>query len=150
MDYGNTKTPSMYSRLGSATLLQLVFPRESQLQQSCTTQTMVHAGCFSVSIIHQTLAWTSGSLTCAQMLINACNCTQGCMDTVRQSAPLSTPGNQTRVSGVPVQLSHSQLSYIPFTHHPVSSGDFLKTLCRCKVRMYALFFRQGEVHLPTD
>ena len=28
------------------------FPKESQLQQSCATQLTVHAGCFSVSIIH--------------------------------------------------------------------------------------------------
>ena len=31
VDYGNTKTPSMHSRLGSATLSQLAFPRESNL-----------------------------------------------------------------------------------------------------------------------
>ena len=29
MDYENTKTPSMHSELGSATLSQLAFPRES-------------------------------------------------------------------------------------------------------------------------
>ena len=29
--YGNTKTPSMHHRLGSATLSQLAFPRESNL-----------------------------------------------------------------------------------------------------------------------
>ena len=32
---------------------------------------MVHAGCYSVSIIHRTLAGTTGSLTCAQMLMYA-------------------------------------------------------------------------------
>ena len=31
MDDGNTKTPSMHSRLGSATLSQLAFPGESNL-----------------------------------------------------------------------------------------------------------------------
>ena len=35
------------------------------------TQPMVHAGCFSVSIIHQTLTWTTGFLTCTQMLMHA-------------------------------------------------------------------------------
>ena len=40
---------------------------ESQLQQSRATQPTVHAECFSVSIIHRTLKWTTGSLTCAQM-----------------------------------------------------------------------------------
>ena len=29
MDYGNTETPSMHSRLGSANLSQLAFPGES-------------------------------------------------------------------------------------------------------------------------
>ena len=32
-------------------------PGESQLQKSQATQPMVHAGCLSVSIIHQTLTW---------------------------------------------------------------------------------------------
>ena len=48
------------------------------------TQPMVHAGCFSVSTIHASLTWTTGSLMCAQML-----CIQlyaGCSDTVRESA----------------------------------------------------------------
>ena len=39
--------------------------------QSRATQPTVHAGCFSVSIIHRTLTLTTGSLTCAQMLIHA-------------------------------------------------------------------------------
>ena len=34
---------------------------------SRATQPMVYAGCFRVSIIHQTLTWTVGSSTCAQM-----------------------------------------------------------------------------------
>ena len=38
---------------------------------SHATQPTVHAGCFSVSIIHRTLTWTTGSLTCAQMLMHA-------------------------------------------------------------------------------
>ena len=48
----------------------VAFPRESQLRQNRATQPTVHAGCFSVSIIHQTLTWTTGSLTCAQMLMH--------------------------------------------------------------------------------
>ena len=42
----------------------IAFPRKSQLQPSHTTQPRVHAGCFSVSIIHLTLTQTPGSLTC--------------------------------------------------------------------------------------
>ena len=47
--------------------IRVAFPGESQLQQSRAIQPRVHAGCFSVSIIFRTLAWTTGSLTCAQM-----------------------------------------------------------------------------------
>ena len=57
----------------------VAFPGESQLQQSCATQPTVHAECFSVSIIHRTLTWTTGSLTCAQMLMQAI--THGVTDT---------------------------------------------------------------------
>ena len=46
-------------------------PGESKLQQSRATQPTVHAWCFSVSIIQRTLTRTTGSLTCAQMLMHA-------------------------------------------------------------------------------
>ena len=49
----------------------VAFPGESQLRQSHATQPTVHAGCFSVSIIHRILTWTTGSLTCTQMLMHA-------------------------------------------------------------------------------
>ena len=45
----------------------VAFPEESQLWQCCATQPMVNAGCFSVSITHWPLTWTTGSLTCLQM-----------------------------------------------------------------------------------
>ena len=50
--------------------IQVAFPGESQLRQSHATKATVHAGCFSVSIIHQTLTWTTGTLTCAEMLMH--------------------------------------------------------------------------------
>ena len=59
--------------------IQIAFPGERQLQQSRATQPTVRAGCFSASIIHQTLTWTTGSLTCAQMLMQAI--THGVTDT---------------------------------------------------------------------
>ena len=37
---------------------------------SRATQPTVHAGCFSISIIHGTLTWITGSLMCAQMLMH--------------------------------------------------------------------------------
>ena len=50
--------------------IRVAFHRESQQQKSRATQPTVHARCFSVSIIHQTLTWTKGSLTCIQMLMH--------------------------------------------------------------------------------
>ena len=47
--------------------IRVAFPGESQLRQSRSTQPTVHAGCFSVSITHRTLTWTTGSLSSAQM-----------------------------------------------------------------------------------
>ena len=53
---------------------QVAFSGESQLWQSHATQSVVHAGCFNISIIHQTLTWTTWFLTCAQMLMHAIAC----------------------------------------------------------------------------
>ena len=44
--------------------IRVAFSEESQLQQSCATKPTVHAECFSVSIIHRTLTWTTGSIMC--------------------------------------------------------------------------------------
>ena len=61
------------------------YPREGQLRQSRVTLPAVPAGCFSVSIIHRTRTWTIGSLNvCTD--VNACGCTRGCTDTVKESA----------------------------------------------------------------
>ena len=65
--------------------IRVAFPGESQLRQSCVTQPIVHARCFSVSIIHRTLTWTTGSLTCAQMLMHAI-AHRGVRTHVRESA----------------------------------------------------------------
>ena len=37
----------------------LLYPGESQLKQSHNTQRRVNARCFGVSVIHQTLTWTT-------------------------------------------------------------------------------------------
>ena len=49
--------------------IRVGFPGERQLRQSRATQPAVHAWCFSVSTIHRTLTWTTGS--CARMLMHA-------------------------------------------------------------------------------
>ena len=54
---------------------------------------MVHAGCFSVSIIHRTLTWTTGSLMCAQMLMYMIT-HRGLRTHVRESALKVDPGRK--------------------------------------------------------
>ena len=51
--------------------IRVAFPGDSQLRQSRATQPSVHAGCFSVSVIHRTLTWTTRSLRCAQTLMHS-------------------------------------------------------------------------------
>ena len=63
----------------------VAFPGESQLRQGRATQPTVHAGCFSVFIIHRTLTWTTRSLTCAHMLMHA-NARGDVQTHVRESA----------------------------------------------------------------
>ena len=85
---------------------------ESQLRKSRATQPAVHAGCFNVAIIHRTLTWTTGSLTCAQLLIRAI--AHGGVQTLYQSLhwkltlaekSLAAPRTWAYVSGVPVRRS---------------------------------------------
>ena len=99
--------------------IRVAFPGESLLRQSRATQSMMHAGCFGVSIIHRTLTWTTGSLTCAQLLMHAI--AQGGVRThVRESAPKVDSGRKipcrTRESNLPQRRAGPtlyQLSYIP-------------------------------------
>ena len=51
--------------------IRATFLGESQLRHGRATRPTVHAGCFSVSIIHWTPTWTAGSLTCTQVLMYA-------------------------------------------------------------------------------
>ena len=92
--------------------IRVAFPGESQLRQSRATQSVVHAGCFSVSVIHRPLTWTTGSLTCTQMLKNAN--AHGRVRTPWKSLhwkltlgekSLAAPENRTCLSGVPVRRS---------------------------------------------
>ena len=64
---------------------RVAFPGESQLRQSRATHLRVHAGCFCVSIIQRTLTWSTGFLTCAQMLMHAV-AHEGVRTHVRESA----------------------------------------------------------------
>ena len=98
-------------------------PEESQLQQSCATQPTAYAGCFSVSIIHRTLTWTTGSLTCAQMLMHAI-AHKGVYGLRKRESALkvdsgrklpAAPGNRTCRQRRAGPTLH-QLSYIPTLH----------------------------------
>ena len=94
-------------------------PRESQLRQSRATQPRVHSGCFSVSIVHRTLTWTTGSLTCAQMQMYT-TAHGGCTDTEGESAlqvdsGRNIPGRtgESNLRGRRTNLMLYQRSYIP-------------------------------------
>ena len=99
--------------------IRVAVPGESQLQQSRATQPTEHAGCFSVSIIHQPLTWTTGSLTCTRMLMHAI-AHEGVRTHVRESALKVDSGriilcrsgeSNLRQSSAGPMLYH--LSYIP-------------------------------------
>ena len=91
--------------------IRLLFPGKASCD-SRATQPTVHAGRLSVSIIHRTLTWTTGSLTCSQMLVHAI-----AHESVRTpweslhwkwtlgKKSLAAPGNRTCVSGVTVRRS---------------------------------------------
>ena len=86
---------------------------------SHATQPTVHVGCLSVSIIHQTLTRTAGSLTCAQILM--CEIAHGGVRThVRESALKVDSGRKipchTRESNLRQWCDgpmSNQLSHIP-------------------------------------
>ena len=85
--------------------IRVAFPGESQLWQRCTTQPMMHAGCFSVSIIHWTLTWTMGSLACTQMKMHW-KLTQG-------EKSLAALGNWTCIGDVQVRCSTTWATFPP-------------------------------------
>ena len=99
----------------------VAFLRKSQLQQSHATQPKVHTGCFSVSMIHQTLTWATVFLKCTQMLMHVI--THGGVQIPSESLhwkltlgekSLATPGNWPCVRGMPVQCSTSWATSPPY------------------------------------
>ena len=125
--------------------IPVAFPRESQVRQGRATQPTVHARCFSVSIIHRTLTWTTGCLTC--IYVNACDCTGGCTDTKEEFELKVDSGSKipclTGESNLRQRRAHTmlyQLSYIPTLLHPHS--DLL-----CKLHTTFCLQRIGKVML---
>ena len=91
---------------------RVAFPGKSLLRQGRATQPTVHAGCFSVSIIHRTLTWTTGSVTCAQMLmpVIAHKGVRTPLESLHWKLTLgekalAAPGNRTCLSGVTLRRS---------------------------------------------
>ena len=87
---------------------------------SCTTQPMVHAGFFSVSLIHQTLTWTQGSLMCAQMLMHAI--AHGAVQThVRESAwKVDWEKNPLPHRGIEPVSAAWQSDVLPMSYIPIN------------------------------
>ena len=95
----------------------VAFPGESQLRQGRATQPTVHAGYFSVSIIHRTLTRTTGSLTCAQMLMHAI--AQGVRTHVRESAlEADWEKNPLPHRGIEPASASSRSDALPTELHP--------------------------------
>ena len=102
---------------------RVALPGRSLLRQSRATQPKVHTGCSSVSLIHRTLIWTTGSSTCAQVLMHAI-AHGGVRTHVRESALEIDSGRKiTRRTGESNlrQLCAGpmlyQLNHVPTWHH---------------------------------
>ena len=106
--------------------IRITIPGESQLRQSRSIQPAVHVGCFTVSIIRQTLTWTTGSLTCAQMLMHAI-AHGACTDTERESALKVDSGRK-----IPCRTGDSNL------HQP--------TACRSDTLLTELLHPRPSLH----
>ena len=108
--------------------IQVAFPVESQLPRSRAAHATVHAWRSSVFVTHRTLAWTTGSLTCAHMVMHAI-ALGGCMDTVRESAVTVDSGRELRCCTGESNLcqrlaglTHCQLNYIlAHLHAPINT-----------------------------
>ena len=114
----NAQFPTLTSQLSHRILF--LFPlSDFNHQDDYFLSLMVPAGYVFVASIHRTLTWTTGSLSCAQMLMHAI--AHRDVRTPKESLhwklilgreSLAAPGNRTCVSGVTVRC-YNHLSYIP-------------------------------------
>ena len=114
--------------------IPVAFPGESQLRQS---RDPIYGSCWVFY-----LTWTTGSLTCAQME-NACDCTRGCTNTVRESALKVDSGRKIPCHPVESNLRRRragpmlyQLSYIPIQifHFIYENDDYISSIFRLSKR----------------
>ena len=93
----------------------------SQRKASCdshSTRPTVYAGCFSVSIIHWPLTWTTGSLTCTQMLMHAV-AQRGVWKLTLGEKSFAASGNRSCLCDVPVQRPNTWATSPPFHSKPL-------------------------------
>ena len=109
----------------------LLCPGENQPRQSRAAQPTVHAGCFSVSKIHRTLTWTTGSLMCAQILMHAIAHRSVRTHTIESALKVGSGRKiscRTGESSLPQRRAGPtlyQLSYIP-APFPISSFELFR------------------------
>ena len=102
---------------------------------SCAIQPTVHAGCFTVSVIHQTLD-TDYSIFNMHTGVNVSDCTGGCTDYIREPALKVDSGRkipcrtgESNLNEWPANLTLYHLSYLPAFKgtRPPKAGP--RTLC---------------------
>ena len=105
-------------RLVSPGKLRFLSPRKASCNSHATKTTM-HAGCFSVSIIHQTLTWTAGSL-CMQFHTRVYrHCSRVCPENwLWNKKSLANTGNRTCHNGIPIWPSTSLATSPPIANEP--------------------------------
>ena len=130
----------------------LLSPGKASCDRVALPNLLCMLGVFSVSVIHQTLTWTTGSLTCTQMLMHAIAHGGGDIRTpweslhwkltVGEKSP-AAPGNRTCVGGVAVQCSTNELHPQPINAANVENsgvGYVIMPLTQtCSVTQQALY-----------
>ena len=114
----------------------------------------VRAGYAWFSIIHRTLTRTTGSLSCAQMLMPTI--AQGGVRTPKESlhwkltlgrTSFAAPGNRTCVSGVTVRC-FNQLSYIPSPYIRAVGWDGERGSVYCML-VHVIYHTAAVKHCPV-
>ena len=85
----------------------------------CGAPTTLAVKGLMMMIIHRTLTWTTGSLTCAQMLMHA-TAQGGCTDTVREFALKAVPGRKNPLPhrGIEPASAACRCDTLPTELHP--------------------------------
>ena len=130
--------------------IRVAFPGESQLRLSRATQPTVHAACFSVSIPN---SYTDYRIFNVRTDIDACGCTRGYTDTVRESAlkidferKIPCRAGESNLPQRRAGPTLYLLSYIPAPILELGGGGYQaekERLCRQNLVMEV---REGSLH----